>query len=89
MAKGGKRPNSGRKTKAEELGLPALIEEVIGEEGKRTIIKKLFDKAKAGSFPHQQMLMHYMFGKPQEKMDLTTDGKEIKSFILNIKPDNE
>lgn len=89
MAKGGARPGAGRKSKAEELELPALIEEVIGEQGKRDIIKKLFEKAKGGSYPHTQLLMAYMYGKPQEKVDLTSAGNELKSFTLNIKPDTE
>jgi hypothetical protein len=89
MARGGKRTNSGRKTKAEELGLPRLIEDEIGEAGKRTLIRAIYKKAKAGSYMHQQILMHYIFGKPQDKLDLTSGGNEMKSFILNVKPDQE
>lgn len=75
--KGGFRENSGRKTKAEEMGLPKLIEEVIGEDGKKEIIQKLFEKAKSGSFFHMQMLMHYMYGKPQDNLDITSGGEII------------
>jgi hypothetical protein len=89
MPRGGPREGSGRKSKAEELGLPALIEEIIGEEGKRAIIEKLAEKAKAGSFLHQQLLMAYMFGKPTDKVDLTSGGQAFKAFTLNIKPDLE
>lgn len=63
---GGARQGAGRKTKAEELGLPSLIEEVIGESGKKEIIKNLYTKAKSGSFPHTQLLMAYIYGKPVE-----------------------
>lgn len=56
----------GRKSKAEELGLPALIDEVVGEAGKKKLISILYEQAKKGSFPHHQMLMHYMYGKPVE-----------------------
>ena len=77
---GGARPGAGRKTKAEELGLPMLIDEVIGAEGKRELLKKIFEQAKKGSFLHQQLLMHYSFGKPTEKIDLTSKGKEIKQI---------
>lgn len=89
MPKGGKREGSGRKSKAEELGLPALIEEVIGEQGKKDLVSSIHKKAKSGSFPHQQLLMHYIYGKPQEKIDHTSGGKEIKGFILNVKPDDD
>jgi len=74
---GGKREGAGRKTKAEELGLPMLIEDVIGESGKRDLIKKIFSQAKAGSFNHQQLLMHYSFGKPVEKIKGEINTKQI------------
>lgn len=79
MTWGGKRAGSGRKTKAEEMGLPRLIEDVIGEEGKRSIIEKIHEQAKAGSFNHQQLLMQYIFGKPQDEIDITSNGKDITS----------
>lgn len=74
---GGPRPNSGRKSKAEEMGLPKLIEEVIGVDGKKELVEKIFEKAKGGSFLHAQMLMHYMYGKPQDNIDITSGGEII------------
>jgi len=68
---GGVRPGQGRKTKAEELGLPMLIEDVIGLEGKRSLVAKINDQAQKGSFPHQQLLMNYAFGKPKENTDVS------------------
>lgn len=79
MARGGFREGAGRKSKAEEMGLPSLIEEVIGEQGKRDIIQKLFEKAKQGSFLHTQLLMHYIYGKPQDHVDITTGGDKVDS----------
>lgn len=79
MPKGGYREGAGRKSKAEEMGLPALIEEVVGEEGKRTIIKKLYEKAKEGSYLHTQLIMAYMYGKPQDHVDITTQGDKIET----------
>lgn len=74
---GGRREGAGRKTKAEELGLPLLIEECIGEKGKREIITKLYEKAKSGSYLHIQLLMAYMYGKPQDNVDITSGGEII------------
>lgn len=73
--KGGKREGAGRKTRAEELGLPTLIDEVIGEDGKQELIKQLFKHAKAGSFNHAQLLLAYIYGKPTEhvKSDNVTE----------------
>lgn len=74
---GGARPGSGRKSKAEEMGLPKLIEDVVGEEGKKDLVKNIFEKAKGGSFLHAQLLMHYMYGKPQDSLDITSGGEII------------
>lgn len=79
MGHGGKRENSGRKSRAEEMGLPMLIEQVIGEEGKRMLIQTIQEKAISGSFLHQQLLMHYIFGKPSDSLDITSKGQQIES----------
>lgn len=76
---GGKREGAGRKSKAEELGLPALIEDVIGDNGKRELVKKIYAQAKEGSYKHQELLMHYIYGKPQDYIDITTKGDKIES----------
>lgn len=75
---GGKRDGAGRKTKAEEMGLPKLIEDVIGDEGKAEIIRVLFQKARTGSYLHLQLLMAYIYGKPQDHIDLTSLGEQIQ-----------
>lgn len=82
--RGGNREGSGRKSKAEEMGLPILIEECIGEPGKRDIITKLFEKAKEGSYLHTQLLMAYMYGKPQDNIDLTSKGEKLSSTIQEV-----
>lgn len=79
MKRGGARLGAGRKTKAEEMGLPRLIEDCIGEMGKRALIESIRDKAISGSYLHQQLLMSYIFGKPQEHIDHTSGGNEIKT----------
>lgn len=76
---GGPRENSGRKSKADELGLPALVEEVLGDDGKKELLQKIADQAKAGSFAHQQLLMNYIFGKPKEKLDVTSGGEKLEA----------
>jgi hypothetical protein len=80
MALGGKREGAGRKSKAEELQLSKLIEDVIGEDGKKELISKIYEQSKGGSFPHQQLLMNYMFGKPKEKVDADVLLEQIISF---------
>jgi hypothetical protein len=82
--RGGKREGSGRKSKAEEMGLPALIEEVIGDEGKKLLVKGIFSKAQQGSFLHQQLLMHYIYGKPQDNINVDLEA-EVKHVITGMK----
>lgn len=76
---GGSRKGSGRKSRAEEMGLPLLVEQVIGDQGKRDLLTKIHEQAKAGSFNHQQLLMQYIYGKPQDKLDVTTGGEKIET----------
>ena len=76
---GGARPGAGRATRAEVMGLPMLIEDVIGEQGNIDIIKKIFEQAKGGSFNHQQLIMAYMYGKPSDHVDITTGGDKIET----------
>ena len=73
---GGARPNAGRKTKAETLDLIGLIEDVVSEKDRLAIVKKLAEKAKSGSFPHLQMYFQYYYGKPAEKLHVTSDQHE-------------
>lgn len=75
--RGGYREGAGRKSKAEELGLSKLIDDVIGDTGKKELIENIFLKAKEGSFLHAQLLMHYMYGKPQDNVDITSGGEII------------
>lgn len=77
---GGARDGAGRKSKAEELELTALIDEIAGEDGKRDILKKIIEKAKEGSYKHQELFMAYYFGKPNQKIDVTSKGKEISTI---------
>jgi hypothetical protein len=77
MAHGGNRAGSGRKSKAEELGLSKLIDDCAGPDGMRDVITKLFQKAKEGSFLHTQLLMQYYYGKPQDNVDITSGGEII------------
>lgn len=76
---GGKREGAGRKSKAEELGLPALIDEVLGKNGKKDLIEAINKEAKSGSFQHQQLLMAYSYGKPKETKEL----KVTKDVIVD------
>lgn len=61
---GGKRPNSGRRSKAEEMGLRALLDECWSLADREACVKKLAAMAKVGDLGAMKLLMEYTFGKP-------------------------
>lgn len=74
---GGRRENAGRKSKAEELGLPMLMSEVITEADWLQIFRKIAASAKKGSFDHQKLLLEYKFGKPRQTVDQQITHQQI------------
>lgn len=84
---GGAREGAGRKTKAEEMGLPMLIEDCIGKKGKKALISKLYTRAaEDGDIKAIALLMAYIFGKPVDikEIDLTSNGEQLQQ-ITGIK----
>lgn len=86
---GGVRPNSGRKSKAEEMGLPKLIEDIVGDKGKRALIQKLYDRSVTkGDIKAITLLMAYIFGKPSDSGMLPIDADNVESVTITyVKPD--
>ena len=83
---GGARPNAGRKPKVEEekvrkLGLDA-IERVYGS------IEEYYEfiaTESKTSFPHLKLLQEYVFGKPKESIDHTTNGENLNPVnVINL-----
>jgi len=75
---GGKKGRSGRKSKAEELGLVATLEKCFSAEERETCIQKLVDDCKSDVFSERhearKLLMAYTFGKPTEKHEHGGEG---------------
>ena len=76
---GGARKGAGRKPKADEekvrkLGLDA-IETVYGSV--EEYYQFIATESKT-SFPHLKLLQEYVFGKPQESIDHTTNGESMQ-----------
>ena len=74
---GGARPNGGRKPKAIELKLLERMDNALGENWEESIFKSVKEQADKGSYQHQAFLLAYKYGKPQDKVDLTTNGKDL------------
>jgi len=75
MAKhGGAREGAGRKSKADELKVAEKFRNVLSDE---TVIKKLSEKVDTGDMKAIELWLGYVIGKPQQFIDVTTDGEKI------------
>lgn len=71
VAKGGKRTGAGRKTKAEELRLSAIMDDIGKTE---EILRVLFKQAKnPRNFADRQLWLAYKYGKPKESVQIEGD----------------
>lgn len=78
---GGARPGAGRKTKAEILGLAALIDEAWPQEDQKAVIRGLADDCTDDDFhtrhEARKLLLAYKFGKPTEKHEVSLDVSNL------------
>lgn len=75
------------KLKAREF----ILECIGGEKGVQLIIAKVFQKAKAGSIKHQELLLNYILGRPVEniKIDAAYGQSMLSSpSVVKIIADN-
>lgn len=79
--KGGQKGRSGRKTRAEELGLPRMLTECWKQSQRREVIEALHLAALTGSVPAAALLMAYAYGKPTEKIEATITHREFEIEI--------
>jgi hypothetical protein len=69
--RGGKRNNSGRKSKSEEV---QLIERLSPLEDKA--FSALKEGIESGDFKYVQLFYHYYAGKPKETKDITLNTEQ-------------
>jgi hypothetical protein len=78
MARGGKRENAGRKSKADELKVRKLgIDAIESVYGSVEDYYKFIAKESKESFPHLKLLQEYVFGKPKETVDTNVSLNNI------------
>ena len=76
---GGVRVGQGRKPKADEVKLIERLspmDDIALKELKRGVL--------AGDFQFLKLFMDYRYGKPKERVDITTDGEKIKSLQVEV-----
>lgn len=81
---GGKRPNSGRKSKAEELGLQALLDKCWTQVDREKCISALAKKAAQGENDAIKLLMSYTYGTPKATVDLNHAGSITTNYQVEI-----
>lgn len=78
---GGKRANSGRKSKAEEFGLAALLDKVWTDTNRAKVIRNLHRFAVSKTpqaVSAASLLFAYAYGKPTERHELSNpDGSAL------------
>lgn len=84
MGHGGKREGAGRKPKSDEV---ALLERLS------PLDDMWFDQMQKGlnrgDFPFIKLFAEYRYGKPKEKVDITTQGDKVTGFTIEVIRTNE
>jgi len=75
---GGKRGRSGRKSKAAEMGLQALLDYAWPPAQRAACIQKLVAMAEAGNLDAAKLLLAYTFGKPPEHITVNSAGVTVR-----------
>lgn len=79
---GGKKGKSGRKSKAEEMGLAGLLDRVWPLQDREDVIKALHAKAVDGNEKAASLLLAYAYGKPPERIQHENpDGTALLSPV--------
>lgn len=84
---GGKKGRSGRKSKAEEMGLVALLDKCWTQAAREKCIKTLATQANRGEIEAVKLLMSYTFGKPTERHEHsgTPEGAPLEIIVRHVK----
>lgn len=85
--KGGQKGRSGRKSKAEELGLTALLDKCFTKADREACIKQLAEDCQSDEFnvrhESRKLLLAYTFGRPTEKHELGgMDGQPLTLRVV-------
>lgn len=85
---GGKKGRSGRKSKAEELGLVALLNKCWTVEARKRCLDRLAEDCESIEFQvrHEarKLLMAYTFGKPTERHEISNlDGTPLMAPVAD------
>jgi len=81
---GGRRPNAGRRSHIDKESLRALMDHCVPIETREQIIQRQIEKALEGELEAAKFLFAYLYGKPVDRKDITSDGEAIGVFGYEI-----
>jgi len=76
MMRGGKRPNSGRKSKGEDIKLLEGLDKYIDQS---LVLEKLKELIEKGNLRAIQLYLQYRYGKPNDFM-----ANEEKEMVIRV-----
>jgi hypothetical protein len=79
---GGARKGAGRKPRSEEIKLIEQLDKHINRDEVTLKLKELILK---GDFKAIQLYMNYIYGKPKDNVDITTNGEMVSVPIIHFK----
>ena len=84
--RGGQKGRSGRKSKAEEMGLQALLDKCWTKADREVCIRQLAitanDPTDKDRMDAAKLLMSYTFGKPKESIEHSGKGGEAFEIVI-------
>lgn len=85
--RGGQKGRSGRRTKAEEMGLVSLLDKCFTRADREVCIKKLAEDCRSEEFHVRQesrkLLLSYTYGKPRESIEHLGEGGGPIEIVVN------
>ena len=79
---GGPRKGAGRKPRSEEIKLIEQLDKHINRDEVTLKLKELILK---GDFKAIQLYMNYIYGKPKDEVDITTNGEMLNIPVIHFK----
>jgi hypothetical protein len=83
-ARHGKRPGAGRRPDAVKAELKTLMDTCVPVNVRERILRKQVEKAVDGELEAAKFLFAYLYGKPVDRKDITSDGEAIGVFGYEI-----
>jgi len=86
--KGGKRAGAGRKSKDEEKRIRDLVSPYVDGAIQKVIDIMVNGDKSSDQLAAAKLILEYRFGKPEQKQDITTNGKELNIPLMKWADDN-